>query len=263
MADSQKMVLAGLGAAGIAAAIYCLTKETKTNIKKTSLVQESKGAPAGGKTKVEDISKETVSTILKEIIDSQEKMKSYMKTLTKELKTKQMDFEQTYDRVRQVQPDDPLEKYGLSMMEFDRLLDKYQSDPVVREAIAKIMGAPNPANTQSAKVQEITVKEIIAVHKFMLEELEQLVKIYQGLQNKTTGGRELDMKTVTIVAQAMVGAKMEEKFNIASEDLESAVLLYHTMLATDQEFAGINQQIQHTMGKLMGNAFPAAEIAQS
>jgi len=148
-----------------------------------------------------------------------------------------------------VQPNDPLEKYGLSMMEFDQLLDKYQSDPMVREAIAKIMGAPNPANTQSAKVQEITVKQIIAVHKFMLEELEELVSVYQGLQKS----KDLDMKTVTIVAQAMVGAKMEEKFNIASEDLESAVLVYHTMLATDQEFATINLKIQHTMGKLMGS----------
>jgi len=263
MADNQKMILAGLGAAGVAAAVYCLSASSDKKPKKTAAAQDNKGAPLDSKTKVEDISKETVSTILKEIIDSQEKMKSYMKTLTKDLKTKQMDFQQTYDRVREVQPNDPLEKYGLSMMEFDQLLDKHQSDPTVREAIAKIMGAPNPANTQSAKVQEITVKEIIAVHKFMLEELEKLVKIYQGLQNNPAGGQELDIKTVTIVAQAMVGAKMEEKFNIASEDLESAVLLYHTMLATDQEFAGINLQIQHTMGKLMGNPFPAGETAQA
>lgn len=257
MADSQKMLLAGLGAASVAAVVYCLTKDDS---KKTRTVQgdKSEGAPAGGKgkSKVEEISKETVSIILKEIIDSQEKMKSYMKTLTKELKTKQMDFRQTYDRVREVQPNDPLEKYGLSMMEFDQLLDKYQSEPTVREAIAKIMGAPNPANTQSAKVQAITVPQIISVHKFMLEELESLVKIYQGLQK--TGG-DLDMKTVTIVAQAMVGAKMEEKYGIASEDLESAVLVYHTMLATDQEFATINLQIQHTMGKLMGASFQSGE----
>lgn len=257
MADGQKIVLAGLGAAGVAAVIYCLTKEPKST--KTRIVQDSKDVPAGGVTKAEEMSKETVSIILKEIIDSQEQMKVYMKDLTKELKTKQMDFKQTYDRVRQVQPSDPLESHGLSMMEFDQLLDKYQSDPMVREAIAKIMGAPNPANTQSAKVQEITVKQIIAVHKFMLEELDNLVKTYQGLQR----GQELDMKTVTIVAQAIVGAKMEEKFNIVSEDLESAVLLYHTMLATDQEFATINLQIQHTMGKLMGNPFPAGETAQS
>lgn len=247
MADSQKMVLAGIGAASVAAVIFCLTKDDGK--KKPSLAAQSKDLPAGGKSKVEDITKDTVSQILKEIIDSQEKMKTYMKSLTKELKTKQMDFQQTYDRVREVQPNDPLEKYGLSMMEFDQLLDKFQSDPAVREAIAKIMGAPNPANTQSTRVQEITVKKIIEVHKFMLEELTNLVEVYQGLQ-KTA---DLDMKTVTIVAQAMVGAKMEEKFNIASEDLESAVLMYHTMLATDQEFANINLKIQHTMGQLMGN----------
>lgn len=33
------------------------------------------------------------------------------------------------------------------------------------------------------------------------------------------------------------------------------VLMYHTMLATDQEFAAINIKIQHTMGKLMGTPF--------
>lgn len=263
MADSKKMLLAGLGVAGVAAAAYCLSAGSGKKSEKIGAATDSKTAPSVGKTKVEDIPKETVLIILKEIINSQETMKSYMKDLTKELKTKQMNFQQTYARVREVQPKDPLENYGLSMMEFDQLLDKYQSDPMVREAIAKIMGAPNPANTQSAKVQEITVKEIIAVHKFMLEELEKLVKIYQDLQNKPIGGQELDMKTVTIVAQAIVGAKMEEKFTIASEDLESAVLLYHTMLATDQEFAGINLQIQHTMGKLMGNPFPASDMPQA
>jgi len=92
MADNQKMILAGLGAAGVAAVIYCLTKDDSKS-KKTSLAAESKGAPAGGKSKVEDISKETVSTILKEIIDSQEKMKSYMKDLTKEMKTKKIEFQ--------------------------------------------------------------------------------------------------------------------------------------------------------------------------
>jgi len=254
MADSQKMLLAGLGAAGVAAVVYCLTKDDSRSKKASAVQGASGGAAAGSKSKskqVEGMSKETVSTILHEIIDSQEKMKTYMKTLTKELKAKQMDFRQTYDRVREMQPSDPLEKYGLSTMEFDQLLDKYQSDPMVREAIAKIMGAPPPGNTQSAKVQAITVPTIVSVHKFMLEALESLVKTYQDLQK--TG--DLETKTVTIVAQAMVGAKMEEKYGIASEDLESAVLVHHTMLATDQEFATINLQIQHTMGKLMGIPF--------
>lgn len=250
-ASWKKAMIAGLGAAGVAAVLYYLMKDDSKKKSKSSSAQEGKDAPAAGKSKVEEISKETVQIILKEIIDSQEKMKGYMKDLTKELRAKHLDFDETYKRVREVQPNDPLEKHQLSMMEFDQLLDKYQSDPMVREAISKIMGAPNPTTAVSEKVQGITVKDIIKVHTFMLEELETLVEKYQGMQKDT----ELDMKTVTIVAQAIVGAKMEEKFGITSEDIESAVLMYHTMLATDQEFANINTKIQHTMGKLMGNPF--------
>jgi len=160
-----------------------------------------------------------------------------------------MSFDETYDRVKQVQPRDPLEKYGLSMQEFDQLLDKYQFDPTVREAIAKIMGTKKADTVPSEKVQAITVKQIIEVHTFMLKELEDIVTKYQGMQKRC----ELDMKTVTVVAQAIVGAKMEEKFGISSEDIESAVLMHHTTLAKDQEFATINEKIQHQMSKLMAS----------
>merc|ERR1711920_665352 len=203
------------------------------------------------KQRVDEISKEQVQQILQEIIRSQGQMKHYMKDLTKELCSKSLSFEQTYQRVKEVQPEDPLEKYGLSMMEFDQLLDKHQSDPLVKEAIAKIMGAPMPGSTTPDRVQSITVKKIIDVHKFMLEELEKLVQNFQALPNK----EQYDMKTVTIAAQACVGSKVEATFGITSEDIENAVLFHHTMLATDQEFASINMQIQHTTGRPMGTPF--------
>jgi len=251
MSDAtQKMLLVAGAAAGAAAILYCL-KQDDSKAKPKAAVEGDKEAPASGKSKVEEISKETVQKILTEIIESQETMKLCMKELTKKLRAENLSFEQTYDKVKEVQPSDPLENYNLSMMEFDQLLDKYQGDPMVREAIAKIMGAPNPNTMTSEKVQGITVKVIIEVHTFMLQELENLVDKYQGMQKN----RDLDMKTVTIVAQAIVGAKMEQKFGITSEDIESAVLMYHTMLATDQEFANINMKIQHTMGKLMGQPF--------
>merc|ERR1719384_1702717 len=104
-----------------------------------------------------------------------------MKALTRELLEKPQAFEQTYQRVRQVQPEDPLEKYGLSMMDFDQLLDTHQSDPSVRESIAKIMGAPNLDSCGSEKVQSINVKKIIDVHNFMLEQLEELNSQFQAL----------------------------------------------------------------------------------
>jgi len=253
MAESQwkKAMVVGLGAAGVAAVLYYLMKAEPKASKKKASAQEGK-ASAGGKANTEEISKETVQEILKEIIASQEKMKGYMKELTKELRSKNLTFEQTYQRVVEVQPSDPLATYNLSMQDFDQLLDRYQSDPNIRDNIAKIMGTPNTNSTASEKVQGISVDGIIKVHVFMFEELEKLVTTYQDIQ-KTNAG--LDMKTVTIVAQATVGAKMEEKFGITSEDIESAVLMHHTHLATHQEFANINTKIQHTMGKLMGNPF--------
>lgn len=244
---TKYLVAAGATAAA-GAVLYCLLKAEAEDKRKPVLAQEGKEAQSSAKPKVEDISKETVQKILQEIIKSQDQMKLHMKDLTKTLLKSQISFEQTYKQVKEVQPEDPLEKYGLSMMEFDQILDKYQSDPMVRELIAKIMGAPDPNNTSSETVQEISVKRIIEVHKFMLEELEKLVKTFHSTQNKDN----LDMKTVTIAAQAIVGAKIEQQFGITSEDIESAVLLYHTMLATDQDFANINFKIQSAMGELMG-----------
>jgi len=201
------------------------------------------------KTKIEGITKEQVQKILEEIIKSQDQMKGHMKVFTKELLSKELTFEQTYQRVREVQPTDPLEKYGLSMYDFDQLLDKHQQDPIIREAISTIMGAPNASSTASEKVQSLSVKQIIDVHKFMLQELKTLAQDFQKMPNKGN----YDMKTVTIAAQAIVGARIEKKFDMTSEDIESAVLMYHTVLATDKDFASINIQIQQTMSKLMGS----------
>merc|ERR1712113_1045852 len=102
-------------------------------------------------------------------------------------------------------------------------------DPGVREAVARLMGAPSAGASPNEKVQAITVKQIIDVHAFMLEELEKVVKYFNSLSNKDS----FDMKTVTIAAQALVGSKIEERYRITSEDIESAVLMYHTSLSTD------------------------------
>jgi len=251
--DWKKTLLAAGGAAGVAAALYYLLKEESTT-KKRLATETAVEHKAAAKPKVDEISKEQVHQILQEILKSQEQMKHYMKDLTKELCSKSLSFEQTYQRVKEVQPEDPLEKYGLSMMEFDQLLDKHQSDAHVKDAIARIMGAPTPGSTTSEKVKSISLNNIIEVHKFMLKELDKLVQNFQTMPNKES----YDMKTVTIAAQACVGSKVEGTFGITSEDIETAVLVHHTTLATDQEFASINIQIQQTMGKLMGTPFNQA-----
>jgi len=236
------LVLAAGGAAGVAAVVYFLLKEESDA--GTLLPGEKKKAGVA----VDEITKEQVRKILQEIINSQEQMKGYLKELTQELLKDKLTFEQTYKKVKEVQPDDALEKYGLSMTDFDQLLEKYQSDPNVREAITKIMGAPNPNSLHSEKVQSITVEKIIDVHEFMLAQLKKLNEDFQALPNKSS----YDQKTVTITAQAIVGSTIEQKFGLTSEDIESAVHQHHTELLRHQQFASININIQHTMTKLIG-----------
>jgi len=251
MADWTKVVVGVTAAAGGAALLcYLLNAEDEARA-----APAEAGAESGAKgSKFDEVTKEQVEQILQEILSSQEKMKGHMKELTKELLQKSLSFEQTYHKVKSVQPEDPLEKHGLSMMDFDRLLDKFQSDPNVRRAIAQIMGTPSPSSVTPDRVKAISVKNIIDVHTFMLQELEKLQKYFGGIRDRSS----YDLKTVTIAAQALVGAKVEEKFSITSEDIEGAVLMHHTQLATDQEFANINIQIQTTMGKLMGSPLPAS-----
>lgn len=243
----KKILLAAGGAAAAGAVLWYVLKEDADE--KVSHLSGGEGGK--GKVPVEEITKEQVLEILEEIITSQEQMKQYMKELTKELIAKKLSFTETYTRVKELQPDDPLEKHGLSMMDFDQLLDKNQNDPKVREAIAKIMGAPNPNTAASDQVNNITVKKIVEVHAFMLDELKKLVKDFQDLPNASS----FDMKTVTIAAQALVGSKVEENFKLTSDDIEQAVLMHHANLATDQQFASINIAMQSTMGQLMGSQF--------
>merc|ERR1712194_20930 len=240
-----KFLMGAAGAAGVAALVCFLLKGGESS---TVLTKKGDDKKVATKVSVEEITKDMVVQILQEVIDSQEKMKGYMRSLTQELVKDTLSFEQTYEKVRAVQPDDPLDKYGLSMMDFDQVLDKHQADDRVRELIAKIMGVPQAS---SATSMEITADTIIEVHTFMLNELEAIAKSFQGSRNAAS----YDTKTVTIAAQAMVGAKIEKKFRLTSEDIEGAVLNLHTTLATNQEFHNVNIKIQWAMSKLMGQNF--------
>mmetsp|Transcript_14336 Transcript_14336/g.37046 ORF Transcript_14336/g.37046 Transcript_14336/m.37046 type:complete len:255 (-) Transcript_14336:70-834(-) len=250
----KKALLVAGGTAGAAAVLYCLLRdESKAKLLAAPAARgvsgdDKKKAP---KLQVEHVTKEQVQQILMEIVESQDKMRTHMKILTQELQAKSLAFEGIYKRVRDVQPQDPLERYGLSMMDFDTLLNKYQDDPQVREGIAKIMGIPDVGKGQD-KGSSVASGRVVEVHSFMLEELDKLVRHFSMVPNKES----YDMKIVTLAAQAVIGAKVEEKFSLTSEDIERAVLKNHETLAKDQEFAKINMKMQQTMAQLMGESPP-------
>ncbi|CAE7835354.1 SGR1 [Symbiodinium sp. CCMP2592] len=122
----KKLLLAAAGAAGASCVLYYLLREEA----------DKQVADADGEEKEKKEKKLTpegelaqVQQILSEIVSSQEQMLGHMKNLTRELMTEKLSFDQTYKRLKQVQPDDPLERYGLTFQQFDALLGKHQNDP--------------------------------------------------------------------------------------------------------------------------------------
>merc|ERR1719329_1670443 len=197
----SKVILVAGSAAGIIGIIYCLSKRVPPS---AAVAEELPGKP-----KIDDITKEQVQEILQEIIKSKVQMQSCMRELVKSLHTDPLSFEDTYQKVNETAPIDPLETSGLTTMEFDQLLEKYQTDANIRESIAKIMGA-SPVSQVPERVQKINRETIIEVHYFMLDELKKLLAHFQSVPNKES----YVMKSVTIAAQILISSKIEDKFKI-------------------------------------------------
>jgi len=248
----KKALMYAGGATGVAAVLYYLLREEPEGLSGEGGAAASKEAGKKDILQAEDVTKDQVILILKQMIDSQERMKAHMKELTVKLIEKDMDFEETYEQVRSVQPDDPLERSGLSMNDFDQLLNKHQADPQVMEGITRIMGMADPGNKPAGKLKDVSEAQVIEVHAFMLMELKGLLALFSGIKST----RNWDMKTVTLASQAIVGAKVEKKYNLNSEEIERAVMKHHNTLATNQEFEQINIKMQQTMTSLMGTAGP-------
>ncbi|KAL8272545.1 hypothetical protein Esti_003544 [Eimeria stiedai] len=193
---------------------------------------------------VPQATKEQVLAVLHDIFTTQEKMKGLMKRFTQRFLEEEFTFEEACALVAKQHPDDPLRRYGLTMADFDGLLDKFQQDQEVKEAVFSIMGsasAPNP----TPQAYTMSKEQLVKVHEFMRDELQNLTK---------DGGvwPKADPKVLTLAAQAYVGAKVQREFGFTSEDIEGAVLLNHKELATNAAFTLVNMAIQKTMNDLIG-----------
>jgi len=244
LAWQQWAALAGSAAAAGVVAYFLLKNDSAE-----ALQNEAKEK---AKVSVDEMTRDDVLEILQEILKSQESMKTVMKGLTQDLIKNQLTLNQTYERIKKSQPEDPLEKYGVSMADFDVLLEKHQHDPTVRDAISRIMGAPTNVNL-SPKIKDVSKKTIVQIHEYMLTELKKLVEEFQKHPDRLN----MDARTLTMTAQAIIGARVESKFSLTSDEIESAVLFNHANLVNDSEFARVNVQMQQTMSQLMGSQFPS------
>jgi hypothetical protein len=215
------------------------------------LVQNTKaGRKIGGKRSVDQITKDQVIAIIDEIASAQNKMKTITQKAIAEVIAKNLSFEQTYDYCVKIQPADPLSKYGLTTGDFDLLLDREQHDHRVRERLAKIMGmqetADELASAQGRSTRKsLDVKELISIHEFMLEHLKKISEEVDQKLNRAG----VDMRALAVAAQVLVGARVQEKFGVDTDDIESSIIKHHDALSKDVKFATVNDEIQKLMAK--------------
>ena len=205
-----------------------------------------------GKRKVDQISKEQVIAIIDEIASAQNKMKAVTQTAIGEVISKNLGFEETYDYCVKIQPSDPLLKYGLTTGDFDQLLDREQHDHRVRERLAKIMGMQEnsdelaSAQGRSTQRKALDIKELVSIHEYMLEELKT---VSAEVDSKLKRGSSVDMRALAVAAQVLVGAKVQQKFGVDTDDIEASIIKNHEWLSKDKKFADVNDEIQRLMAK--------------
>ena len=244
----SKVAIGASLAVATAGLVYVLFRNEEETVQKSAntSVAEPEKAPIQ-KMDASKVSVEQLLSIMDRIIDSQNAMKGVMKKITDEITGGDLTFKQAYERVKELQPNDPMEQTGLTMNEFDELLDKYQEDPRILDSIARIMG-PSEDDMAGDDGKTLTVKELIDIHQYMLDEL-------RGISEELKAGNEkasFDPRTLTVTAQVLVGAKVEKKFKVGSPAVERSVMMHQAQLATDHKFATINMMMQQAMTELMG-----------
>lgn len=235
--DWTKILAIAGGATAATALLWYLTREEQGQ---TSGSRGTKSAK-----RPDDMGQKDVIQILDEIIASQEKMSTLMKQMAQTILDEKLVFRQVYERVLLTQPKDPLDQRGLSMMDFDQLLDTHQHDSEVKEKIGLIMSA---GSAKATNVKPAPLTEIAMVHEYMCTEIKKLVTEFQGWNDSRT----VDRKVLTIAAQALVASRVQKNYGYSSDQIEACVVANSSTLGQDPQFTALNVQMQQAMGMLMG-----------
>lgn len=237
------------GAVTVAAISYLLLRDDDSSRSKTE--EESKDKNKSGNKQKKDetkIDKENLLQLLNEMHKLQVDTKNMIKDLTEVAKKNNYDIMSVYNAALSYETEDPLTKYQMQMPEFDEVVENYQHDPEVKEALKKLMNPPEAYYPPMSSGNVLSVQKIIEIHNYMLKEL----KLVQPELEKIPNKNELEPKILALVIQSIISGKVEEKFNITSQEVEMSIGKQQYNLTVDVDFAKINMQMQSIMNKMMG-----------
>lgn len=235
---SSALVLAaaGVGACGVAA---CLWFEQQRRQQ-----QDVCDSDIGG-VDLSAMRDEEMVEILEEIAEAQRAMRQRTRALASEID--QASFEQVYDKLLSMQSTEkePLAKRGLKPEDLDVLLSRFATDQRVRQAMAKITACNSLEG--NAMEQSPTAEKVVDVYSFILRELQSIRSEMNSLASEA---KKYDSELVNTTVEALVSAKVENKFGFSPEALTEHTRILRTNLEGNGKFQKVNGEIQEVMAKI-------------
>lgn len=243
------LTLAG-GAAAAVAIAYLLVREDDNQAESKQENEEEKQDSKNTKKECK-ISKEELLQLLNEMQAMHTETKNMINSLIIAAKKCNYDFMAVYNEAKKKDTIDPLMKRQMVMRDFDNAIEKYHFDPDVSDAVTRLVkGQEFPPDSNMDKPL-MSVDKIIGIHHYMLQELYNVEEEFQALPNKN----DLDTKLIAISIQSIISAKVEEKFDVTSEEVEAGISAQQYMLSSNLDFAQLNIEMQSIMNKCVGESF--------
>lgn len=197
-------------------------------------------------------SRDDVLELLREIVHVQKELSATMQDVIQRIISENLSVDDTYELVAKNQPEDPLEKNGLSIADFDALLDRFASDEEVHAAIVEVVQGPDQTTAATAPSggsgnATLTVDRIVEINLTMLAKFRSVIEHFKEMLKSNPN--KYNPRTVSITAQAVVGAHVQREFSVSAEDVERAMLVHQLELSMRQDFLQANDDIQKIMGE--------------
>jgi len=236
----RKLAMIAGGAAAVGLVVFYLSKQ--------------KRAAGGAGKPLAEYNKDDTLAILSEIVKSQNGISTLVEGIAKDLVSKpETKLIEALEVVQKRMAPDPLESRGLTIQQFDELLEKFQEEDDVKGVIANILNAGPVASTASKTGSAVVdISKLVEVHESMLGK----VTAYRAefLKWSDAQRKSADAKLLTIAAQSMIASHVLREHKLTPSDVEEAVIKQHQALASHEKFDKINRELQSIMSTFMSPA---------
>lgn len=245
----QKMLLAAGGAAAVGAALYYLLREDAET--EAAIMKQMGGS---------DVSKETIIEVLTEIVEAKKATSNNLGELGSKLGNKLKDTEGSMpalDEVYKMVKDsdasgtgniqDVLKNRGLSTMDLDMGMMKFQGDPDVMSFIPILMGGAVPPSAGADKKEPMSVERIVEVYQTMVAAAGRFVAEFEDAADKT----KYDVQVLMMAAETAMHAQVKYKLGVDKSDLELSVQAQEAELPKSAAFMMTQKQLQEKMEPLL------------